>query len=176
MGNQTAKYTTGHILRIFNMKMDKCRDWHNRGYIEPTVPSLGQGYKARYTIEDLYGIALFIKLTEKGYKRELAAEIVKSTRTKGVGPFSAAEFVLYQTVRKDGELEVKPTYLSGGDYAIHISPKKLSVKLVDEAKYKKTDESEQTLPDEGNEIWEDMFLINLIRLRQVVDTALGQMA
>lgn len=170
MGKLKSEYTTRHILQVFKIKMEKCRDWHSKGFIEATVPSPGQGQKAEYTIEDLYGIALFIKLTEKGFKRNLAAEIVKSTRAKGQGLLSVAEFVLYQSIRKEGKLEVKPTYLSGGDYAIHLSPKKIGIEAIG------FDHSENNHPVEDNEIWEDVFVINLIYLRHGVDKALAKMA
>ena len=169
MNGKVAKYTTGHILRIFNMKMDKCRDWHRKGFIEPTVPSGGQGYKAGYTLDDLYGIALFIKLLDKGYKRELASQIVKST--KGSELLMFAEFVLYQTVKKDGKLEIKPTYLSGGDCTIHVTPQGITTTLTDEGKYIKPDGEEEAASE--YETWEDMFIINLVSLRHTVDTALA---
>ena len=171
MAKSEKEYISKQILKIFGLKMEKFRDLHNRKYIVPTIPSAGHGQKAFYSLEDIYGIALFLKLVDKGFKREVASELVNSIRyPDGLSPLLIADFVLYKTVIKDGERKLIPAYQHGGDYSIHLSPEKIEVTPTGFTGGEKTDMAPAAAP---YDFWEDFFAVNLIQLRVTVDKALA---
>ena len=75
---EVASYRTLGICKALDIKRERLRDWIKAGHIKPTLPAHGQGTKAGFTLGDVYAIALFKRLTELGFKRDLSAEIIKN--------------------------------------------------------------------------------------------------
>jgi DNA-binding transcriptional MerR regulator len=68
-------FSTFDVLKIFKISRPRLREWMVRGFIKPTIPANGQGTKALFTKEDIYKIALFIRLIKVGFKRKQASEL-----------------------------------------------------------------------------------------------------
>ena len=69
-------FTTFDVEKILNIKRTRLQEWMNRGFIKPSQASAGQGTKALFTREDLYGIQLFSELLKFGLNRYVATRIV----------------------------------------------------------------------------------------------------
>jgi len=69
-------FSTFDVEKILNIKRTRLQEWINRGFIKPSQASAGQGTKALFTREDLYGIQLFSELLKFGLNRDVATRIV----------------------------------------------------------------------------------------------------
>jgi hypothetical protein len=72
-------HTTFTIKKKLGIKIDRLKDWMDRGFIKPSIKlASGPGTKNLFSIEDLYRIKLFKLLIEKGFNRETASIVVKT--------------------------------------------------------------------------------------------------
>lgn len=161
-----AKYRTLGICKALGIERERFRDWVKTkpGFIKPTLPAMGQGTKAGFTLGDVYAIALFKKMTETGFKRELAADIVSNFMGLAFGnPIESMQYLLciLKTNPENGEQDSSVFMILRGDgrdiLDININSKtmKFGVKV-----------------DTDCSGWEGMFMFNIVRLRQSVDSAL----
>jgi hypothetical protein len=73
-----SAFSTLDIVKAFpKIQRERLRDWMNRGFIKPSVSANGQGTKASFTLQDVYGIALFQSLIDAGFNRSVASSFVK---------------------------------------------------------------------------------------------------
>ena len=71
------EFSTLNIVRALDIPMERLREWMVRGFIKPSRPSEGQGKKAVFTRADVYMVALFRELLNKGLSRKVAAAYIK---------------------------------------------------------------------------------------------------
>lgn len=72
-------FSTFDIKSLLDIKIDRLKDWMNRGFISPSVQrAKGQGTKNLFSRSDLYVIMLFKKFLDIGLPREQAAEELRS--------------------------------------------------------------------------------------------------
>lgn len=162
-----AKYRTLGICKALGIERERFRDWVKTkpGFIKPTLPAMGQGTKAGFTLGDVYAIALFKKMTETGFKRELAADIVSNFMGLAFGNSIVSMQYLICIVKtnpENGEQDTSVFTILLGDgrdiLDININSKTMRFDIP-----QKTDCSD----------WEGMFMFNIIQLRQSVDLALS---
>ena len=67
-----------------------------RGFIKPSLPSTGKGTIAIFTKADVFGVALFGKLLEKGFKREMAAEYIEMV--VGQNLYRGLNLILFKSI------------------------------------------------------------------------------
>ena len=70
------EFSTFDIIKALKIPRERLRDWMNRGFIIPTEKAQGQGTKAIFSREDVYAVALFQNLIQRGFKRKEASNIV----------------------------------------------------------------------------------------------------
>lgn len=71
-------FTTFDASRILGIKYQRLREWIGRGQVKPSiVKAEGIGTKTLFSRRDLYLIALFRLLVEKGFSRDDASSAVK---------------------------------------------------------------------------------------------------
>jgi hypothetical protein len=157
---EIASYRTLGICKALDIKRERLRDWIKVGHIKPTLPAHGQGTKAGFTLGDVYAIALFKKLTEQGFKRDLSAEIIKQY----IGVFNnlieVVQYILCTRFKKDGEYKMHIMHTLRGD-----GKDNLTIKLNSET-------VQINVSDTGKLDWEEMFVFNIIQLRKEVREAL----
>ena len=71
------EFSTLDIVKALKIPRERLRDWMNQGFVKPTIPAEGQGTKAVFTRTDVYLLALFRHLVNSGFKRDMAAFILK---------------------------------------------------------------------------------------------------
>ena len=71
-------YTTSQITKILDIPFGRLREWIVKGYIEPTIPSPGQGRPAEFSLDYLYNIEAFRRMIDGGLSRETAADYLHS--------------------------------------------------------------------------------------------------
>jgi hypothetical protein len=151
-------YSTLDIVKALNIPRERLRDWMTRGFIKPSLPSTGKGTIAIFTKEDIYGIAIFGKLLEKGFKREVASEytdIVVGRRLRDLN------YILFKSLIRDGKRVV--------DIEEHIGKSSLKVEIDKNGNAKViSDHFENPIPEE----WEDIHILNVGNLFKEVDAAL----
>ncbi len=95
-------YSSFEIMRALDIQKEKFRDWVNSGFVRASIPSPGRGQAARYTLEDIYSLALFIELLTHGFPRAMAATWVNRFR-------DSTRQVPYEDRQNDLELKIKHT-------------------------------------------------------------------
>ena len=76
MSSLTEEFSTFDIVKALEIPRERLRDWMNRGFVIPTQKAQGQGTKAIFSREDVYAVALFQNLIQRGFKRKEASNIV----------------------------------------------------------------------------------------------------
>ena len=110
-------YSTLDIVKALNIPRERLRDWMTRGFIKPSLPSTGKGTIAIFTKADVFGVALFGKLLEKGFKREMAAEYIEMVMDQNL--YRALNFILFKSViRENKRAEVQAIGASAINQAV----------------------------------------------------------
>lgn len=81
-------YSTIDISKAFGMPRERLRDWMDRGFIKPSLPSTGQGTIAIFTTKDVYRVFLFEKLVDAGLKRQTAGPIATNANFESAEAFT----------------------------------------------------------------------------------------
>jgi len=148
-----AKYSTLDIVKATGIPIERLRDWLNRGYIEPTLPSLGQGRKALFSDVDIYAIELFQKLIARGFSRHAASELIKNFTGIG-GVLGATTHTIFVRRKTDGEEHIDVLHLAG---------------------YPPQDNF-NIMPILTQEGVEDVYIVNIQDIRDRVDMELDKLA
>jgi len=84
MQTSAAEFTTFDIREKLGFKIDRLKDWMQRGYIEPSIQRAdGIGTKNVFSLFDLYLIKLFHHLvSERGFSRENAGKVIHNINEK----------------------------------------------------------------------------------------------
>jgi hypothetical protein len=112
------RFSTFDITKALGIPRERLKDWMNNGFIVPTEPAHGKGTKAGFTITDIYGVALFQDLIEKGLKREIAATFVKHF-IKGEN-IEKTDHILFRYERRGGHIEIRSMTVETGPWAIDL--------------------------------------------------------
>ena len=153
-------YSTLDIVKALNIPRERLRDWMTRGFIKPSLPSTGKGTIAIFTKADVFGVALFGKLLEKGFKREMAAEYIEMV--VGQNLYRGLNLILFKSIIRDGNRVVE----------IEDQRGKSSLKVeIDEKGNAKIISGSFERP--VTEEWEDIHILNVKNLFKEVDAALS---
>jgi hypothetical protein len=87
-------YSTIDIENRLGINRERLRVWTSSGYIEPSVPSPGQGLRAEFSREDVLKVCLFDELLRIGLKRAEAGGMVSKCKPKHFGNDYVMFFVL----------------------------------------------------------------------------------
>ncbi|MBU1568151.1 MAG: MerR family transcriptional regulator [Proteobacteria bacterium] len=154
------KYTTKTIVEKLGIPLQRLRMWLMEDFVSASIPSEGQGKKAFFTREDLYHIVLFEKLLKKGLKRELAAAYIKSING-GTSILDSVPYLVLITINTDeGNVVQSRNCLGFNPLQPIISPDNFMMSEF-ESDVEKTD-------------WEDVLIINYVKLRKEVDKMLNE--
>jgi DNA-binding transcriptional MerR regulator len=83
LGVEKEAFSTFEIREKLGIKVDRLKDWMNRGFISPSIQKAsGQGTKNLFSRWDLYAIKLFQYLIDRGFSRKIAAECISHTISK----------------------------------------------------------------------------------------------
>ena len=148
-----AKYSTLDIVKATGIPIERLRDWLNRGYIEPTLPSLGQGRKALFSDVDIYAIELFQKLIARGFSRHAASELIKNFTGIG-GVLGATTHTIFIRRKTDGNEQIDVLHLAGYPPPPHFD----------------------IMPILTQEGVEDVYIVNIQDIRDRVDRELDKLA
>jgi hypothetical protein len=181
------EFSTLDIVKALKIPRERLRDWMNRSFIEPSVPADGQGTKAIFTREDVYGVALFQILIDHGLSREKSSGFVKlfikdfkrkviETPPEGGVAYKEAAYLLFRLpkdTKKPTQIKILGTFL-GYDVAWKID--------VDSG-YPETKESRAFLAQkaartgipqpEKDKNWSFLHVVNIKAIREKVDAALN---
>jgi len=91
---QNTQFSTLDIVKAFNIPRERLREWMNRGFVKPTVPSRGVGTRALFNRSDIYLIVLFQRLLGLGLKRTDASRFIHFF--KDVPDVSAIEYLYFR--------------------------------------------------------------------------------
>ena len=153
-------YSTLDIVKALNIPRERLRDWMIRGFIKPSLPSTGKGTIAVFTKADVFGVALFGKLLEKGFKREMAAEYIEMVLSQNI--YKALNFILFKSLIRDGKRVV--------EIEEQIGKSSLKVEIDEKGNAKViSGPFENPIAEE----WEDIHILNVGNLFKEVDTALS---
>lgn len=156
-------FSTFEICKALKIPKERLRQWLKNEFIKPTIPAKGQGTRAVFTRNDVYGVALFNDLINRGLKRSVAARFVDKVflfdvRTNyAIFRYEETYCAKYDIRERElsmagslnvGKINMKNGTLHSGDKAVDI----------------------QFNPTED---WDQIILINLRKLKKKVDIALS---
>lgn len=152
-------YSTLDIVKALDIPRERLRDWMTRGFIKPSLPSTGKGTIAVFTKADVFGVALFGKLLEKGFKREMAAEYIEMV--VGQNLYRGLNLILFKSIIRDGNRVV--------DIEEQIGKSSLKVEIDAKGNARVISGLFENSIDEE---WEDIHILNVKNLFKEVDAAL----
>ena len=181
------EYSTFDIKRKLGIKIDRLKDWMNRGFIEPSIQKAsGQGTKNLFNRFDLYMIKLLEYLINRGFSRKESARIVREL-VKGTG------YLIHPEWSSDKKKEIKELYdkeLKRARSANYLQISRLNQPSFspadDECTRLKTinDERGVAVIDLVDSLygfnnkeyilnWDDILIINFKKIRDQVDAAIA---
>jgi hypothetical protein len=108
------QHTSNDITKRLDMTMGKFRDLVDRGFIEPSEKSTGQGKRALFNRIDIYALLLFLALVKKGLSRKLASKL--SQKFRGIdSPLKICDRVAFITAIREGQEITDTFYFSTSD-------------------------------------------------------------
>ena len=137
----------------------------SNNFIRPSVPAPGQGQKAIFTPLDVYGIGLFARLIEFGFKRRLASEFIHSFIAQQWRA-ERTEYILFRCVRQDEGYGIQVSTFEQGE-AISLETGGLAI-LSEFSKF----QDEQLKRASGDKNWATMVIVNFGKLREDIDNSL----
>lgn len=155
-----GKYTMKVFPDKFGLDTQRVRIWLNEGYVTASHKSEGQGKKAFFTVSDLYRVALFVKLLEKGFKRDLAGEYLQGLRERPAEFVDKVSYLFFITQKTGEESTVDEKSVMGFDVGVNLGPDYVAIGGGGK---------------EGNECdWEDVLILNYAKIRGGVDELLKE--
>jgi hypothetical protein len=153
-------HSTLKVCKALKMNRERLRDWMIQGHIKPTQTAKAHGSKAGFTDSDVVGIALFKKLVDLGFKRELIADLLKNYIGIDGSLLHIASYLIFRIeTNEQGGRNIISNLIIGGEDKLTISLEPNSIKI---------NES----PDVSSMHWEDFHTINLSKIQYEVLTAL----
>ena len=155
-------YSTLEIVKALGIPRERLRQWMNEGFVRPSQPSPKQGSRALFTRHDVYAIALFRDLIERGLNRKEAAlyvdmwlEDAKKRPVVGAGLYN---HLIFCSVIVDGEKKLMFSKMSV-----------LGMPLPDE--FAALGGFIQQNIKGSN--WDAILVVNFTHIKKVVDSALA---
>ena len=136
------------VEKICELKRTRLQTWMERGWIVPSIQkATGHGTRNIWNRQDLYNIAIFKKITESGWSREVAGDFLVSGVLFFHERVDDIKFIVY--MRHENSVRAAAlTYNEGDDIKIDIEH------LQDNLDMKEFD---------------DMYVINFVKLRTYID-------
>jgi len=161
-------FTTKDIRERLGIPVQRHRVWVQEGWITPSVPSSGQGKSAKYSKQDIYGIALFRELIEGGFKREVAGEYINYLQSLDWALVKMTPFLGFIKITDpQGQEKIEPA-------SFHFTPLVLKINVDGITSLMLTDNGHYGEPLEVNEIddkivWRNLFIVNFAQVKAEVD-------
>ena len=153
-------HSTLKVCKVLKMNRERLRDWMVQGHIKPTQTVEEHGTKAGFTDSDVVGIALFKKLVDMGYKRELIGELLKDYIGVGGAFLNVASYLIFRIeTNKKGKRNIISRIIGGGGGKLTIKLEHDNIMVDDIIEVKSTE-------------WEDFHTINLHKIKGEVFRAL----
>ncbi len=150
------EFLASDIQAINGVKRNRLQAWLERGFLAPSIQvAEGHGSRNIWSLEDLYKISIFKKVTESGMSREIAAGFLsKGLAGKDLSPKELRGLKLLVYFRKDENI---------GVHAV-IDPENSS-----EKDWMPNFDMVTALRDAGFKSFDDMYVINFVQIRNEVD-------
>lgn len=189
-------FSTLDICKALEIERERLRSWMKEDFIEPTIPAEGAGTRASFTRRDVYMVAVFKALLEKGQSRISATHLSNRLKKawdddyKGKISIDDILYILWQFKRKDKKLRYDfatfvrrhPHQPKGSEdervWAITLynsQPLTLNMKdgrLSEKDIRKYWEDDPSVMVDEG---WEWLQILNFQNIKKEVDLALSEL-
>lgn len=177
-----TEFSTFDIGKALKIPKERLREWIGRGFIHASVPAVGAGTKAIFTKADVYGVALFLRLVERGYNRSTSANFIKNFMERAKGKIEQTAYIAFRNSesKEKGVIGHEDILVLGENlpwrfeftYGCIYLPKKVAeaephLTHPDPRMFDLLGERSSKLPD-----WESAYIVNFKLLRKKVDEAL----
>jgi len=161
------EFSTFDLIKALKIPRERLREWMKRGYVHPTRKAEGQGDRASFTRENVYSVALFRRLVDFGFSRDLAGEFVTGfiARDKDSPKHQKTEFIVFRIL---GD-KISVQTLAYGQWSWDINSGSLSLGPIPMAKLKKVS-GEPFFCSEG---WDQIHIINYHGVKKEIDESLS---
>lgn len=148
------EFSTLDIVKLLGIPRERLRVWMDKGFVRPSIQTADkQGEKNLFSVADLHTIEMFKYLTERGYRRERAADFihewVKVLKRYGDDLVDHINTVTFMTSTDDGK-----EYIDCG--------------VIDSGSHDERYAWEDAI--EGG--WDDYIVINFDKIRNRVNSAI----
>lgn len=156
------EFLASDIRAITGVKRNRLQAWLERSFLVPSIQRAeGHGSRNIWSLEDLYRIAIFKKVTERGLSREIAAGFLsKGIAGKKLSTKELNGLKLLVYFRKDQNIGVHAVVYPENSSEKDWMPKFDMVTALQEAGFKSFD---------------DMYIINFVQIRNDVDAKIKEL-
>jgi len=161
------EFSTFDLIKVLKIPRERLREWMKRDYVRPSRKAEGQGDKASFTLEDVYSVALFRRLVDFGFSRNLAGEFVRGfiAEDRDSPKRQKSEFIIFR-ITKD---KISTQTLASGSWKWDINSGSILLGPIPLAKLKKV----SGVPFFCSEEWDQVHIVNYNGLKKEVDEALS---
>ncbi len=148
------EFFTGAVTKITGVKRNRLQQWIDHGYVLPSVRRAQGRGKSQYNIwslADVYTIAMFKALAEKGWSRSVVDSFLSQGQLTDDAPLDEINFILFLRRGK----KVRSRYIYGDDLEIDFA---------------------YQAEEMGMESFEDAYLFNFWGLKRQVDKAIAKVS
>jgi hypothetical protein len=171
------EFSTLDIVKALKIPRERIRDWMNRGFVTATVSAEGQGTKAIFTRDDVYGVALFRRLVDYGFSREVAGNFVRAFADQIKKESGRSEYpeTFYIMFREPGTSDLSDVMRLGpGEWKVDVENAYIdwpasNPELKEFYERDRIDHPEGHVKDKN---WKVLLIVNFEYLRREVDLAL----
>lgn len=155
------EFSTFDISKALKIPQPRVREWVDKGFFHPTQKARGQGTKAVFTRDDVYGVALFRLLIDSGFSRAVAGDYVSNfiTYESDQPDRQKTAYILFRESVFNGEKKIVVRTFAPGDFKIDVI-----TGLPDIEKYLRDSKVDEN--------WKIVQIVNYKKLCREVDAAL----
>ena len=162
---------------MLGIDRERLRAWQLKGYVKPTKEAQGRGDRALFTKEDIYGIALFKLLLERGIKREVVSDIIgQFIGTEGIYFLNTLSYIMFGMIDTGEGIESFSNVIShgvGDEIHLKMTSELLLMNMVlpdnqIKRKLDKKSTGDIVICDAKEGIWEDVHIINVHKIIQEI--------
>lgn len=176
-------FSTLDITKLLKIPRERLRSWMKEDYIKPSVQAKGKGTRAEFTKRDLYLVAVFESLLNRGIKRSTASSLLNRL-LKEDSTLSQGYFIIRNNPGKESsqvnafsakalgvDLDTGAVYKPLNHYDGYLQKDKTG----NDVPFMPFNQRNQAAVFNFTEEWDSLTLLNIAGIREKVDQAIADL-
>ena len=139
---ERGTFTSFQVVKMLKIRQERLQEWLHKDFIKPKFPAAGRGTKNYFSKKNLYEIALFNYLLNRGLSRKESSKILKANVMDPVFHFMEKSFKAHKAdVSVPSIIPLLIIFKSGNKYSSkHIFDLEIKFNIKSEITDKNIDE------------------------------------